>query len=266
MHHKYLFVFKALFRPSVRFIRVFFRHLLYLQRYPAIQRLDECAFIGEGSSIQGEFYLGEQSFFQGKASGLVNLGQSVHVHGCILNGPVILGPRVSLASTNIERFTYLAGNSLVIKASIGPFCSIAPGVTIGLPSHPVDGISTSPIFFSNLQQCGINWRDDAVVDELLPVTIGADVWMGANALIKGGVKIGVGAVIGAGAVVTKDVPDFAIVGGVPARIIRYRFEHAVREKILASQWWDQPDLVLRKRIDQWNDPELFIELLRQDIQ
>ena len=84
-------------------------------------------------------------------------------------------------------------------------------------------------------------------------------WIGANALIKGGVKIGVGAVIGAGAVVVNDVPDFAIVGGVPAKLIRYRFHVDQQNIILESKWWNLPEEKLKNRIDNWEDPVAFLD-------
>ena len=181
------------------------------------------------------------------------------VRNSTLEGPIVIGSRVSIIKSQIERYTYLASSSSVINASIGPFCSIAHGVYIGLANHPVHGISTSPIFYSNLKQLGVSWRDQAAVVESLPVSIGADVWIGANALIKGGVKIGVGAVIGAGAVVVNDVPDFAIVGGVPAKLIRYRFPVDQQNIILESKWWNLPEEKLKNRIDNWEDPVAFLD-------
>lgn len=197
-------------------------------------------------------------------------GFNFYDHGfrsnCRLSGPIKIGAHVSIFDADISRYTYIAGQGLIIKAKIGPFCSIAQGVTIGLPSHPTCGISTNPIFFSNLSQCGIKWRDDATEKEFLPVIIGADVWIGANVLIKGGTKIGIGAVIGAGAVVTRDVPDFAVVGGVPAKIIRYRFDKLTCEKLLASRWWEAPVITLRENIDHWINPIVFVEKLTQNRQ
>ena len=95
--------------------------------------------------------------------------------------------------------------------------------------------------------------------------IGADVWIGANALIKGGVSIGVGAVIGAGAVVVKDIPPYAIVGGVPAKIIKYRFPDDIIELLLLSKWWELSEDVLKLNADFCMDPLSFLEKVREYI-
>lgn len=117
--------------------------------------------------------------------------------------------------------------------SIGRYVSIAAGVRFGL-NHPLDRISTHPFFFNRL--CGIV-PDDNLENEGL--VIEHDAWIGANVTITAGCKrIGIGAVVGAGAVVTKDVPDFAIVIGVPARLHKYRFSQGVCEEIIQSHWWE----------------------------
>lgn len=85
---------------------------------------------------------------------------------------------------------------------------------------------------------GISWTDHNSYDEFKEIYIGNDVWIGQRAMVMGGVRIGNGAVVGAGAVVTKDVPPYTIVGGVPAKIIRYRFSDKVVKKLQSSKWWD----------------------------
>ena len=87
--------------------------------------------------------------------------------------------------------------------------------------------------------------------------VGNDVWIGMNVMIKGGVKISDGAIIGAGSIVTKDVPPFAIVVGSPAKILKYRFEADVIDKILSSKWWNLEDDVLQDKIDLFKNEEFF---------
>lgn len=136
---------------------------------------------------------------------------------------------------------------------IGKYVSIAENVTLGLGVHLTDNVSTSPLFSDK--------NDERLKQQSQPIVIKNDVWIGKNAMIKNGLTIGNGAVIGAGAIVTKDVPDYAIVAGVPAKIIRYRFSPEIREKLLQSQWWDYPYEKLKKL--PYKDPEKFLEELQK---
>ena len=133
---------------------------------------------------------------------------------------------------------------------IGRYCSIAPGVCIFNGNHPLDHLSMHPFFYNpNLghaseERIGRRW-----------IEIGHDVWLGRNALITPSVKrIGNGAVVGAGAVVTKDVPDFAVVVGNPARIIRYRFDKETIDRINELQWWAKDIGELAKNMDAFFQP------------
>jgi len=89
--------------------------------------------------------------------------------------------------------------------------------------------------------------------------VGNDVWIGNGAKIRGGVSIGNGAVVGAGAVVTKDVDPYAVVAGVPAEFIRYRFDESVRRRLEATRWWDWPEEKLKVLSRDFNDPIRFLE-------
>jgi len=146
---------------------------------------------------------------------------------------------VILQKVILGDFTYIADNTKISRTEIGRFCSIGPNCMIGLGKHPSkDFVSTHPIFFSTLKQAQITFADKGYFDEFENIVIGNDVWIGANAIVIDGVKIGNGAIVAAGSVVTKDVPPYAIVGGVPAKIIRYRFEHETIKKLLELKWWD----------------------------
>ena len=150
-----------------------------------------------------------------------------------------LSNNVSFIDSKIGDYSYIGHNSFVQNTTIGKFSCIGPGVKIGLGEHPVkDFVSVHPIFYSKAKQVGLSFTNEKHFDEYMPVVIGNDVWVGANAIIRGGVTLGNGCIIGAGAVVTKDVPDFAIYGGVPAKLIRMRFTQEEIVKLQKMEWWN----------------------------
>lgn len=129
-----------------------------------------------------------------------------------------------------------------IHANIGRFTSIAPYVRTNTGIHPIGWpfATTSPMFFSTQEQTGITFADRMMFDEFKkPTEIGNDVWVGENVFFAGGLTIGDGAVVLAGAVVTKDVPPYAIVGGVPAKVIRYRYDEETIRFLLDLKWWNK---------------------------
>ncbi len=165
--------------------------------------------------------------------------------------------------SSIGRFTYITRNSLIQNTDIGAFCSISENVNIGLPSHPIEMISTSPVFLSGTNYLKTNFYKHPHQDNHRTI-IGNDVWIGADVKIKSGLTIGDGAVIGAGAVVTHDIPPYAVVGGIPAKIIKYRFDEDTIQFILSSQWWNLDETELRRCAHSFDSVENYIKIMNGD--
>lgn len=157
-------------------------------------------------------------------------------------------------------YSYI-GEQCSICAEIGRFCSIANRVRTVSGTHPTkDWVSTHPVFYSTQNQCGTSFADEnRFAEQTARPVIGNDVWIGEGAMLLGGVRIGDGAIIGAGAVVTKDVPAYAIVCGVPARVLRYRFDEQQRQKLLALKWWDKDEKWLRTHAAEFQNTKLFFD-------
>ena len=165
--------------------------------------------------------------------------------------------------SKVGAYTYICSNTQLVNAQVGKFCSIASGCVVGMGTHTLDMISTSPIFTEKDNATSASWCDISVgIHPFKRVEVGNDVWIGERAMIMGGVTIGDGAVIGAGAIVTKDVPSYAIVVGVPARIIRYRFPQDIKEKLDEIQWWDLDESILRNNISLFQLNKLSIETIK----
>lgn len=167
-----------------------------------------------------------------------------------------------VAKTEIGTYTYFARNCNIMNTTIGSYCSIGPGTKIGLGNHPIHFISTSPIFYSTKGQLnGSKWVDRDYYQEFSPVTIHDNVWIGANVYVADGVTIGEGAVCAAGSVITKDVPPYAIMSGVPAKVTKYRFEQETIRRLLEMELFSHNESWLRENLtgaiipsDILNDP------------
>jgi chloramphenicol O-acetyltransferase type B len=176
----------------------------------------------------------------------VIIGRYSRVYSCRLDRRVSISSFCRLLQCQVGSYTSVGIRCDLARMTIGKFCSIAPEFTAGHGEHPTDRLSVSPVFYSTKKQCGVSFAEADCFDELRPIVIGNDVWIGARVFVRDGVRIGTGAIVGAGAVVTKDVADYSIVGGVPARLIRYRFSPDEIESLLRLKWWEWDDASLQK--------------------
>lgn len=151
-----------------------------------------------------------------------------------------VGPRTSFVESTLGDYSYVVNDGSVIYTTIGKFCSIAAMIRINPGNHPMERASQAHFTYRASAYFDGEADEDAFFDwrRSHAVTIGHDVWIGHGAIILPGRTIGTGAVIAAGAVVTKDVPAYTIVAGVPARPVKRRFPEATADRLQALAWWD----------------------------
>ena len=163
---------------------------------------------------------------------------------------------VELDYCHIGYATYISKKTVLSKTKVGRFCSIGSEVKTGMGVHPHHFVSTHPLFHSSIVSQSLNlgyFKDigerfnvHTMLENNYYVDIGSDVWIGDRVMIMDGVKIGNGSVIGAGSIVTKDVDDYAIVAGIPAKKIKYRFDKKDIDLLLKFKWWNKDiDWIIR---------------------
>lgn len=171
----------------------------------------------------------------------------------------IVYPPFFLHDVRLGEYSYIAKNSTVRHCEIGKFCSIGPNFCCGLGIHPTNGISTAPMFYSTAKQNGTTLCKKNKASEAKQTMIGNDVFIGANVTVLDGVTIADGAVIGAGAVVVDDIPPYAVAVGVPAKVVKYRFDEATIKALLEKQWWNGTEEDLKKVERNFWDVEAFLK-------
>jgi acetyltransferase-like isoleucine patch superfamily enzyme len=150
---------------------------------------------------------------------------------------------------SVGRYAIVGRYASIFNTDIGPFAAIAEKVTIGAAPHWPE-LPTTHVFPVNAEFgfCDGPWPD------VSRTTVGADAWIGAGATVRAGVRIGAGAIVGAGAVVTRDVADYEVVAGVPARQIRMRFSSDIIERLLELRWWEWPPQFIRANLHVFREP------------
>ena len=194
------------------------------------------------------------------AKGMKKLLQPPAITNSKVDSKAHIASAASVNNTSIGKYSYIGDGSFTVNCEIGPFCSIAYNCQIGGAMHPIQRVSTSPVFHKGVNSLGKNF---ALFDCIkTPRTIlGADVWIGVNAVIKSGVTIGDGSVIGAGSIVTKDIPAYEIWAGNPAHKIRDRFPEDIKMKLLEMKWWEWDDDKIKEYAKYFDDPEKLIHIV-----
>lgn len=169
----------------------------------------------------------------------------------------------SITNCTIGRYNNIGYDNEICNTEIGSFCSFSDHVFIGGDEHPLEWVSTSPVF-ENVKHSGPS-RKFASFDVRAGkrTFIGNDVWIAHNVSIKAGVTVGTGVAIGTGAVVTKDVPPYAVIAGCPAKVIKYRFDEATIAALLDSRWWELTDEQLDKVAKYIQEPGKFIKMVNR---
>lgn len=226
-------VFLLIYRTIKDFILFYVSYIKNKINYRGNLRFNSSVRIGQDSKFEGANTIGDNTFFSG------SMGYG----------------------------TYMCQNCS-ITGNIGRFCSIAQDVKNSLGVHPITSpyVSTSPMFFSLRKQTGKTFAKKQLFDELKdPIEIGHDCWIGQGAFIVGGVKIGTGAVVLAGAVVTKDVPPYSIVGGVPAKVVKYRYDEETIDFLLKSEWWNKPIEWLEANYELFSNIDEFKRVINEAV-
>ena len=163
-----------------------------------------------------------------------------------------------LYNVTVDKYSYIGSNSIVNYAKIGKYCSISDNVNIGRGTHSTITISTSPVFFANKNLLNKNYTRKKYNPYKLTI-IKNDVWIGSNVFIKSGLIVGNGAIIGSGSIVTKNVPDYQIWAGNPAKFIKNKFNKKKISKLLKIKWWDWEEDKIKKYSNLFNNPKEFFD-------
>lgn len=206
-------------------------------------------------------FLSSKYIRNNKNKGVIFSSECKYSRDCFFEGNNYIAGEVY--DCNIGYGSYIHRNSVLKNVKVGRFCAIAEDVNIRLFVHPTNMVAISPCFYRKEHTLKTfvdeNYYEDLeIAGNGFSVIIGNDVWVGQGVSIKSGVTIGDGAVVGAGAVVTHDVEPYSIVGGVPAKRIRYRFSKEQIGALLKIRWWNKDLEWMQKNGKYFNNVDNFI--------
>lgn len=173
-----------------------------------------------------------------------------------------------ISRTYVGYGSYMGNNCNIVSSKVGKYTCIGPYVRTTSGTHPIHYVSVHPAFYSTRGQAGFSFVKEQMFGERMDrdyhIIIGNDVWIGDSALIMEGVHIGDGAVVAAGAIVTKDVPPYSVVAGVPAEVIKTRFSDERIDWLESFKWWEKDLVWLKNHADLFMDLDLFMSKIGEN--
>ncbi|BGE81398.1 CatB-related O-acetyltransferase [Staphylococcus petrasii] len=177
----------------------------------------------------------------------IRVNRLAYIRNSTFEGNNYIDRFCKIRNSSIGKYSYIGFGSDFNNVDIGNYCSISSDVKMGLGKHPVDYFSSSPVFYSNNNPFGTKEAYLKFDENPKKTIIEHDVWIGANVIILDGVRIGTGAIVATGSVVTKDIAPYEVVGGVPAKKIKKRFDEDTIAQLLESKWWTMDPKTLKNK-------------------